>query len=373
MTRTLLSEGIKRRRVIAFSQGAWNERHLRKVRFESSYIYLMRLILPPSSVREIRHLTNFFFELPQTIYKLQNLIKREDVRVIGLQMLVPDHFYFWLIKILGGPRYIISLRGSDVTRFDQWPIHLRWLMKLTLKQASLVTANSRWLANEAKKVWPSILKSKNIIVIHNGLSHGGVTEFVPEDSPITEPKHTNITSPYYICVSSFDFYKGHDVLIDAWAIFVRSYPTWKLVLVGDGETLSDILAKARQLGISDNIIFLGQLSNKDTIALIGNSYALILPSRSEGFGNVIVEAALEFTPAIASKVGGVPEILDHMVTGLLVEPENPQALAKEMLVLSKKKDLRNSLGKAAELRARNYFSATRMADDYFEAINLVER
>lgn len=369
ITRTLLNEINSHRKACVFVQGEWEHREMHSNRYNDASVYTMRLLLPHISRNLLRNTARFLIDLPHILIRLRRLLREERISIIGLQMLVPQHIYFWLLHIFGGPPYLISLRGSDVTRFDHWPRFDRWLMRRILKNAELVTTNSHWLAEQVRSTWREGVDFKRLRIVYNGLSQGGVDEFTFDEGQPATNVASIIQGNYFSCVSSFDHYKGHDLLIEAWKTFIATHPDWKLVLVGDGPDYDDRYRQADQSGIAGSIIFAGQRSNRETLQIIAASKGLVLPSRSEAFGNVLVEAALVGVPSIACAVGGVPEIIDHEKNGLLVPPEQSQAIADAMTRLATDGVLRTKLAFAAKEKARSCFTAEKMTDSYLSAVD----
>ncbi|HVV65537.1 MAG TPA: glycosyltransferase family 4 protein [Rhizomicrobium sp.] len=150
--------------------------------------------------------------------------------------------------------------------------------------------------------------------------------------------------------------KGHDILIAAMARKRFSRP-FHLLIVGEGPE-KDALQKA-SLGFTAH--FLGR-SDEVGALLRDAADFLVLPSRQEAFGRVIIEAALAGKPAIGSNVDGVPEAIVDEVTGILVPPDSPDALAAAMERLISDERLRRRLGAAAQARAEREFSIDSCAD-----------
>jgi glycosyltransferase involved in cell wall biosynthesis len=98
--------------------------------------------------------------------------------------------------------------------------------------------------------------------------------------------------------------------------------------------------------LKDNIVFKGRVSQEEVAMYMAESISLILSSRYEAFGLVLAEAMATGTPVIASRVGGIPHVVEDMKTGILVEPSDEQALAEKMMLILKDEDLRERLGRS---------------------------
>jgi len=124
--------------------------------------------------------------------------------------------------------------------------------------------------------------------------------------------------------------KALDVLLRAWALLLR-FPSvgahLRLVLIGEGTERDTLEQQARELGITDRVAFLGPKLQPLVADWIAAADLLTLPSHAEGSPNVVVEALASGTPVVASRVGGVPDLVDDGVNGLLVPAGDAAALA----------------------------------------------
>jgi glycosyltransferase involved in cell wall biosynthesis len=127
--------------------------------------------------------------------------------------------------------------------------------------------------------------------------------------------------------------KGVDVLVAAWRDVHRSLPGSRLVVVGDGPQRRALSEQISSLGLSTSVELTGQLQREGVRSVLDGASCLVVPSRSEGLGRVALEAMARGRPVIASAVGGLRELVEDGVTGLLVPPESPKALAKALRAL----------------------------------------
>ncbi|MBL8895317.1 MAG: glycosyltransferase family 4 protein [Rhizobiales bacterium] len=154
--------------------------------------------------------------------------------------------------------------------------------------------------------------------------------------------------------------KGYDVLLDALARLPPGL-SWRCVHVGGGELLKPLKDKAKALGIDTRIDWLGSQAQEDVLARYRSSDLFVLACRiaddgdRDGLPNVLVEASSQALPCISTRVSGVTELLENDVTGLVVEPDDPDALAKELLRAITQPELRRRLSVAAEALVRNRF------------------
>ena len=147
--------------------------------------------------------------------------------------------------------------------------------------------------------------------------------------------------------------KAHEVLLAAAARQRPHQPQLRFLIAGDGPRLNELRALAESLRITDTVSFIGHCD--DVPALLAEADAFVLPSRSEAFPNGAIEAMAAGLPVIASAVGGLLDLIDSGVTGVLVRPDDPVVLADaiESLVLSPERAA--GIGAAArDLVARRY-------------------
>lgn len=161
-------------------------------------------------------------------------------------------------------------------------------------------------------------------------------------------------------VGRFSPVKNHDLLINAFSVIAQEIKNVKLILVGAGELLEIIQKKVFDLGLIDRVEFMGQQEN--VYQYYHEADVFVLPSVYEGMPMSIIEAMGTGLPVIASKVGGIIDMIDNDVNGVLIEPSIDE-LVKQIVDLYKNKKRRISLGKEALIRAKCY-SADNMAFKY---------
>jgi glycosyltransferase involved in cell wall biosynthesis len=159
-------------------------------------------------------------------------------------------------------------------------------------------------------------------------------------------------------VSRLDPLKGQDTLIRAVGILQKDFPRLILLMAGESSSRDrwyrlHLEQLAQKLCLWGKVMFIG---NRNDIESVTNAMDIAaLPSRDEGFGLTLVEAMASGKPVVATAVGGIPEVVEDGVTGLLVPPGDPQALAKALGTLLSNRDLRITMGQAARRRAENLF------------------
>jgi len=156
--------------------------------------------------------------------------------------------------------------------------------------------------------------------------------------------------------------KGHRYLLEAIAAVHGEMPQAKWRWAGEGDLQSELQNRAAQLGLADAVEFLGRRS--DVVDLLCVFDVFILPSLWEGFPNVLLEAMACGLPVIATGVEGTVELVADQETGLIVEKENPSALAGAMRALATDRQRRLRMGAAGRRRVEEYFSLQKQIKEF---------
>lgn len=127
------------------------------------------------------------------------------------------------------------------------------------------------------------------------------------------------------CVARLSPVKDHRTLLDAWKMVLQQLPDATLAVVGDGNQLEALEIRARELGISERVIFTGEILPPNIPHRLFDVFAL--SSLDEGFPNSLLEAMACGVPIVSTRVGGVPDLVEHGVNGLLVDARDASSLA----------------------------------------------
>lgn len=169
-----------------------------------------------------------------------------------------------------------------------------------------------------------------VTLIHNGVD---LERYSQQEACCTLGEEYGMEpgSPIVGVVGRLESEKGHPTLIDAWPLVLAEVPTAYLLVVGEGSRLESLQAQARDLGVDRRIVFTGR--RDDVPAVTAALDVAVLPSYREAQGLTILEAMALSRPVVASNVGGIPEMVEDGVTGLLVPPHQPAALAAAIVRL----------------------------------------
>ncbi len=199
-----------------------------------------------------------------------------------------------------------------------------------------------------------------IQVVHNFVN---CDNYHPIDNPELRGSYTPNGEKILIHLSNFRPVKRPTDVIDIFERVQARIPA-ALLMVGDGPERSTAEWLARRRGIDKKVHFLGKRDNIED--LIGISDLLLLPSDNESFGLVALEAMACEVPVIASKVGGLPEVVTDGVDGYLVEPRNVAKMAERALEILTGESRRVEMGKRARENARKRFCSSKIIPLYEE-------
>jgi len=163
--------------------------------------------------------------------------------------------------------------------------------------------------------------------------------------------------------------KGHAVLLNSFAELIQQGMPLRWVICGAGSLRAELEARARELGVGERIIFTGFSS--EVHRLLGGADVFVLPSLHEGLGIAAIEAMAAALPVVASRVGGLPEIVVEGETGFLVPPGDQAAWGAAIRRCASDRAAASALGQRGRARALRLFSSTQMAravESYYDEL-----
>lgn len=176
-----------------------------------------------------------------------------------------------------------------------------------------------------------------------------------QEAPALFPPGTRVVGT----VGHLAGHKGHRYLLDAMPTLLRAEPRIALAIVGDGALRATLEAQAVSLGVAERVRFTG--FRRDVLALMRQFEVFVFPSSLEGLGTAILDAMALGKPVVATRAGGIPEAVQEGVTGFLVPPCHPEALAAAVLQLLHDPEQGRAFGEAGRKRVEQGFTAERMA------------
>jgi glycosyltransferase involved in cell wall biosynthesis len=263
-------------------------------------------------------------------------LRSRPVDLLVLLTAIPNIWGRLLGRVLRIPRILATIRGEGGL-FRQ---HERLLWRLADHHLCNSTALKAILLDR------HAIPDSRVSVIWNGID---CQRFHPP------PAGTRAAAePIVLCVARMVPDKDPRTLVSAFKIVLDRFPAARLQLVGDGPLKGEIIAEARRTLPHGRFQFLD--GTRDLLPLYHQASLLVLSSIREGFPNVVIEAMACGLPVVATRVGGLAEVVDHGRTGLLASPGSPEALAGPMVELLRDEEKRIIHGAAGRRRAEDLFS-----------------
>ena len=312
---------------------------------------------------------------------IKEIIKNEEIDLMHVHLWNPASGRF---ALLAGKSANIPI---IVTEHDPFEINFikNLFKKFTLENISKIIAISHDNKKLLEKLYPQ--HAKKIKVIHNGIDltwwksqflslNKNTIRDIREDMfniPHSEEEDRPMkdTSLVGLTVAELHPRKGIHILLHAIQLLIKELPENKrnirFSIAGDGpqrETLEKLIEKR---GLTEYVTLLGR--QKKIPHLMKSADFFVLPSVREAFGLVNLEAMISGLPVIATKTGGIPEIIENDKTGLLVTPESAEELKEAIKKLISSKLLRDHLSKSGKAEVTKNFSAEKMAKEYEKIYN----
>jgi len=247
---------------------------------------------------------------------------------------------------LAGVRVRVANRRELVTPVKS-RAHLT-AQRFAYKAAHLVVANSSAAASQLRLEG---VPDAKIRVIPNGVDCQ-LFAAPPRVGPIRR----------IVTVANLRAEKGHDTLISAASLLFDRHHDLEICFVGDGPLRASLVRQVNLRGMRSRVRFLGE--RPDVPDQLAAADLFVLPSRTEACPNGVLEAMASGLPVVASRVGGIPELIESGSDGVLVPPDSPHELANAIESLIERPDFAAALGRAARAKAEERFAFERMIESF---------
>lgn len=299
---------------------------------EGFYVYRIKTM-------EQLHLGPIFFSI-KSIFK----IKKIRPYILHSQSILRTGLTCFIAKKLFKKPYVAYCRGSDI--YSSW-MFKKVISRLVLKNADAVIALTEDMKREIKKIY-----ERDIFVIPNGINLERFKNLSRED--IRRRLKIKEDEKIIISVGGLRPIKGVKYLIEAMKFITDNNENISLMIVGDGKEKEYLGSLVKELELEQYVTFVGKIPNEKVPEYMAVSDVFVLPSLSEGFPVVNLEAMASGLPIVATKVGGVPEIIKDGKNGFLVESKNPERIAERILLLLKNDELRERMSRANKKEVEKY-------------------
>lgn len=314
------------------------------------------LVRPYERGMSIKEMIGYFIWEQRFRKKFAKFCSEKNIKAINVHYPGGMAFTFERLLQSQGSRLplLLSFHGTDVTNLGKLSIQHKSDWRSLIERVQGTVACSNHLAQRVQKALNADIACR---IIYNGVD----AEKFAERGMANAATGKNII----LSVGKFDYNKGQDVLIEAFSRISGEFPNALLHLVGgDGANLNSLRTLAMTAGLAERIQFFVDIPPEEMPSYFSRASIFAFPSRQEGFGLVLLEAGAFSLPVVASRVGGIPEIIEDSVTGVLIEPDDPSALAHALRRLFSEPSAAQKLGDRLHQRVCESFSWVNTLQEY---------
>lgn len=236
-------------------------------------------------------------------------------------------------------------------------------------KAAVIVAISRWTADLARNVLSTLELEVPVETVPLGTTP---SHFRPGVDPSAVRRKFGLNGgPWLLTVARLEWHKGIDTMMKALPAVRAAHPSARYAIAGVGDRLPQLEQLHQQLGLGDAVRFLGAVSDDELPALYNAADLYVGASRRhdllvEGFGISLVEASACGLAVVGGRSGGVPDAVREGETGILVDPDDPAAVAAGVNVLLSDPERRKRLGAAGRRAVESYYNWDRVAKELME-------
>jgi len=282
-----------------------------------------------------------------------DIIRREQPDVLHINSSKAGVLGSLAGRLLGVPNIIFTSHGWAFN--EDRPIWQKFILKKMHWFTVLLSHHTIAVSQELKRQmnWPFV--NKKITVIHNGreiknlLSREESRDNLIEKEPRLTPYKDDFWS---LTIGELHPVKRHDAVIEVMKELVDKEPNTRHLIIGSGEEEQELKVLIAKENLSEHIFLLGSVDEASQYLKAADIF--VLASRSEGMPYVLIEALLAGVPIVATRVGGIPEVIEDGVSGLLTPPLDNKALFKAIFELRTNLELRAKLGDGAKVRSQSF-------------------
>ncbi len=282
------------------------------------FVELMRGRGVPTRVIHLAPLVN-----PFALYRLVRLLTRERVTILQTHG-ARSNGYGQIAGRLAGVPIVISTVHNSLMDYQIGPLK-RWLYLTVLRRTSHLADRIICVSEDLRQHVHGDLQvaTTRTVTVHNGIDLARLHQKVAT-TPVRDEFAVG-KGPLLVSIGRLTEQKGHRYLLAALPSLLATWPELRCVIIGEGDLGETLNKLAVRLGLASTCVFAG--ARTDIPVILAAADLLVLPSVSEGFPFVLLEALAMGRPVVASRVNGVPELIEDRKTGRLVPPRDSQALA----------------------------------------------
>jgi L-malate glycosyltransferase len=279
--------------------------------------------------------------------KLAQVAQMQNLDLLHVHYAIPHAVCALLAKQMVGEhlKVVTTLHGTDITVLGQ-DQSISDLIRYAINRSDAVTAVSEDLIRETRL---SLDIDRPIELAYNFVDK---RVYYPRDVKQLRQEFVRPDEKLLIHISNFRPVKRVSDVVDIFARVSQEVPS-KLLFIGEGPELSKIIAKVKELGLQERVIFCGK--QDDVAQVISLADVMLLPSEKESFGLVALEAMACGVPTVGSNAGGIPELITHGETGYLADVGDTEQMSRYVSILLKDPQLYARMSEACLDRARHTF------------------
>lgn len=318
----------------------------------------LRLREPLSENAGLRLLPGFLRTLLPDGRALWALLRNRNVQVVNAHFPTLNVTLFAILKALGLYRgkFLLTFHGADISEIRRSTGLARRMWPALIARADGVVACSNALRRDVLEFAPQA----RVTTIHNGADIGLFAAVTRTPRPCLRR---------LLHIGKFEHKKSQDVILRAFKQLLTRYPDCSLVLIGaDGPLLLETRTLIKDLGLEKHAELHVNVPHDHLPAFMETADLFLLPSRAEPFGIVLLEAGAAGLPVIATQVGGIPELIEHERTGLLIAPDSVEELVLAVRRLIDDPSLARELGRNWHERVMNTWSWDISCERYLQMI-----
>lgn len=308
------------------------------------------------ALKSLKRDVSFMSEV-RALFELFSIIRKERPEVLHLNSSKAGALGAILGRLCGIPRIIFTAHGwafnEDRSTSQKLILKAIHFVTIALSHTTIAVSNGmkaqmNWRGVQRKMV--VVYPGRNIEDMLSKEDARGVLETKVID---TQARLMDYHDDFWVgTIAELHPIKRLNRAIDSISALIKTFPTLRFVIIHDGDLRAQLQSQVQDLGLQEHVFFTGAL---DKAARFLPAFdAFVLPSKSEAFGYVLLEAGIAGVPVVATDVGGIPDIITHEVNGLLVPPDNTPALTQALRTLIADEDLRHQLSHAHQERSLTF-------------------
>ncbi|MBM3127924.1 MAG: glycosyltransferase family 4 protein [Chloroflexi bacterium] len=301
------------------------------------------------------------FRAIATLVGMARALRAFKPDVVYVHFLTINALYVLLLHYLWRFRLVVSARGNDIQGIPLRSRLQRWMLTRLFARADAILFCSAYVQRDAAPYLTRASPRAYVGVVGDGFDPDEFRESRPYDH----------STPYILAMGRLVYKKGFDLLIRAFAQIAAEYPRIHLLIAGDGEERVALERLIDELKMRERIVLLGFADRATSLALFWGCEFFVLSSRVEPFGIVVAEAMAAGKAVLATKSGGVIDLMQAGVNGLLVEPD-VDALADGLRALLAQPDATRAMGERARQTIQRHTWAA-VTDEFLQVFERVRR